>query len=269
MKRALVSTAALLLAAPAGAAGQQGSELTVDCAFSHRAPDDPIVHPKHPGDSHSHDFFGNRSTDSRSTATRLRRGRTNCDPRADRSAYWVPTLRSGGRAVKARGVRFYYVIVNADAGAVKAPPTGLRVIAGTYGERRNPGAPRHAWTCTETTAAHFAQIPLCPKGSRLVLRIRFPDCWDGSRLDSPDHQEHMAYHRDGLCPPSHPAAVPQLRFEIRYPIRGGSRVQLSSGPPWTTHGDTINAWDRGEFKRRLARCTFTGSCVEGPLGSGY
>ena len=37
------------------------------CTFSHRLADDPIVRPGQPGASHSHDFFGNRTTNANST----------------------------------------------------------------------------------------------------------------------------------------------------------------------------------------------------------
>jgi hypothetical protein len=75
--------------------------------FSHRVSDDPIVFPGGAAHSHSHDFSGNRSTNSLSTNASLRRSATRCgrddegptwpDPtaRADRSAYWVPTLYDG------------------------------------------------------------------------------------------------------------------------------------------------------------------------------
>lgn len=62
------------------------------CEFSHRAEDDPIVFPERPGASHRHDFIGNRSTDARSTRASLRRSGSLCARRANRSAYWVPTL---------------------------------------------------------------------------------------------------------------------------------------------------------------------------------
>lgn len=55
----------------------------------------------------------------------------------------------------------------------------------------------------------------------LRLAIRFPDCWDGRRLDSPDHRSHMATARrtgatgSRICPRSHPVAVPQLVMKVR------------------------------------------------------
>lgn len=73
----------------------------VRCGFSHRNQDDPIVSPGQPGSSHDHTFFGNRSTDAFSTLASLRAGgRTTCNERADRSAYWAPTLYVAGRAVE-------------------------------------------------------------------------------------------------------------------------------------------------------------------------
>ena len=44
--------------------GPQGNvpQFKVECAWSHAASDDPIVHPGRPGHSHRHDFFGNTAT---------------------------------------------------------------------------------------------------------------------------------------------------------------------------------------------------------------
>jgi Domain of unknown function (DUF1996) len=260
---AAVSLLALALLAPQAAAGaERPFGLSADCSFSHRAPDDPILYPREPGASHSHDFFGNRSTDARSTPEGLRRRATTCDVEADRSAYWVPTLRHRGRSVKPRRARFYYVAVAADPTSVQPLPEGLRVIAGNETERSSARSPRFAWTCSGTNAFDFARIPRCRRGSRLVLRLRFPDCWDGRSTDSPDHRSHMAYGGGSGCPASHPVPVPQLRFEIRYPVRGGRATRLSSGPTWTTHGDFMNAWDPGEFEQRLRACVADESCVD-------
>lgn len=255
-------SAAAALPAPGALAVERPFGLTANCPFSHRAHDDPIVHPRHPGDSHSHEFFGNRSTNAHSTDRSLRRGRTTCDLRADRSAYWVPTLRHRRRPVRPAAARFYYVVVNAQPDSVTSYPPGLRIIAGNEESRSTATTPRYSWTCTGTTVLHAARIPRCPRESRLVLHLRFPDCWDGRRRDSRDHRSHMTYGRDGICPESHPVAVPQLRFEIRYRTRGGRRIQLASGPVWTTHGDFVNVWDPDEFERRLRACIADLSCVE-------
>lgn len=31
----------------------------------------------------------------------------------------------------------------------------------------------------------------CPAG--IMVNVRFPTCWDGKNLDSPDHMSHVAY----------------------------------------------------------------------------
>lgn len=36
----------------------------------------------------------------------------------------------------------------------------------------------------------------CPAG--LMVNVRFPTCWDGKNLDSPDHMSHVAY-RKSIC----------------------------------------------------------------------
>jgi hypothetical protein len=67
-----------LIWAPSPTASAQEEPLNTDpsfgirCDFSHRNSDDPIVHPGNPGAAHSHDFFGNTSTDAFSTLESLR-----------------------------------------------------------------------------------------------------------------------------------------------------------------------------------------------------
>ena len=81
--------------------GPQGTvpQFVVKCAFSHTAPNDPIVHPGMTGMSHSHDFFGNRLTDADSTAASLLGGPTTCNKQSDTAAYWAPTLFDHGQPV--------------------------------------------------------------------------------------------------------------------------------------------------------------------------
>ena len=50
-----------------------------------------------------------------------------------------------------------------------------------------------------------------------------PRCWNGKDLDSPNHQDHVAYPTSGPsnflstgnCPASHPVKIPQLMLEVR------------------------------------------------------
>ena len=71
--------------------------------------------------------------------------------------------------------------------------------------------------------------PTCP-GPTLTIHINFPDCWNGTALDSPDHKSHLAYHNpDGTCPAGFPVPIPRVRVNVHYPTTGGSGVALASG----------------------------------------
>ena len=99
-------------------------------------------------------------------------------------------------------------------------------------------------------------MPTCPdqRGSFLRLHVRFPSCWDGRRLDSPDHKSHMAYAVRGACPSTHPVSVPALAQIYRYPTRGGEGFSLASGGQFSAHADFFNAWNPGALKRLVDGC---------------
>jgi hypothetical protein len=232
-----VAAALALLALPPAA--QAKGEFRADCRLSERAARDPIVHPGMRRAGHLHDFFG------------------RCDPAADRSLYWVPTLFAGrGRArpLTPSAVTVYYTVEEELAGELRPFPPGLKMIAGTARERgRVPGAP-NVWSCLGGGPSSTTFVR-CPPGGALELILNFPDCWDGRRTDSPDHQSHMAYSAAGACPSSHPVAVPQVQFKIRWPTRGGRRrVRLASGPGYSAHGDFVNRWEPAALQRRIDDC---------------
>jgi len=84
--------------------------------------------------------------------------------------------------------------------------------------------------------------------------VRFPDCWNGRTLDSPDHKRHMAYRVAGRCPRTHPVALPELRVELRYPARGGPQFRVASGPGPSAHSDFFNAWVPSAISHLVATC---------------
>jgi uncharacterized protein DUF1996 len=103
-------------------------------------------------------------------------------------------------------------------------------------------------------------VPSCAADMGLVAMIRFPDCWDGSGVDSPDHKSHMAYSsysrelKRRACPASHRVAVPALTLNVRYPTAGGDQVDLASGPAYTMHADFFNAWDDAALADLVNQC---------------
>lgn len=237
--------------------GPQGRvpQFLVECGFSHAAPDDPIVHPGHSGRSHQHVFFGNTTTDADSTAETLATGGTTCDQQLDLASYWAPALLDGGEMVTPTGaVAYYRPGVGIDPTTVEPYPHGLAMIGGDQVAAEPQPLDVVAWSCG-TGSVRSATPPTCPEERPLRMAVSFPDCWDGERLDSPDHVAHMARSEDGACPRSHPVPVPQLLLAISYPVTGdGHDLSLASGSVLTGHADFLNAWDEDKLRTEVEVC---------------
>lgn len=230
-----------------------GVEFVVVCRFSHRAPDDPIVFPRQPQLSHDHTFFGSVSTDAFSTPSTLRGTPTSCLHAEDSAAYWAPTLIADGRAVTPVLATVYYR--RRTVAKVRPFPPGLQIVAGDAYATAPQDQGVVFWSCDDgADAARSTTAPTCAAPKSLHLHVRFPDCWDGRRRDSPDHKQHMAYSARGACPGTHPVAVPSLSLVIRYPVAGGPGVELSSRGQLTGHADFVNSWDQRALERRVATC---------------
>jgi Domain of unknown function (DUF1996) len=225
----------------------------VACAFSHRNQDDPIVYPRQRGRSHDHTFFGNTSTNAFSTPASLRAaGRTTCRHPGDTAAYWAPTLFVRGRAVEPLGAVAFYV--RRTFGRVRPFPAGLRVIAGDAAAQKPQSRRVTYWSCGRRDPA-TSRLPTCsaPWRSGLRLTVNFPNCWDGRRLDTPDHKSHMAYSRSGRCPSSHPDEVPAISLVIHYGVAGGPDAEIASGGDFSAHADFVNAWDQRSLAALVER----------------
>ena len=242
--------------APVGPAPTGKGEIRVTCSFSHRLPDDPIVFPAQPGRSHSHDFFGNTSTDANSTTASLDTASTNCDPISDRSAYWVPSLIVDGEAVAPDRVTIYYTSDLADPRYTVAPPVGLQMIAGSARDEFRDDIGVAKWSCLGDPLSG-ANVVVCPEGSQLELLLRFADCWDGVHLNFSFAVAHMAYSTAGACPDTHPVPIPRIEFKLRYPTRGAGAT-LASGSGFSAHGDVWNLWEPDELQQRIETCLWAG-----------
>ncbi len=225
--------------------GQTGMFLS-HCVFSHRAPSDPIVHPKMTG-SHSHDFFGNLTTNADSTTSSLQNQGTSCQVLGDTAAYWVPTLYANGTAIEAADSLSYYRTYS--SGSIATMPIGLKIVAG--------GADHVRWTCfSHGMGSALANSPRpCRSDERVAMGVTFPECWNGSALDSADHRSHMAYAVDHVCPNGFPTVVPRLALWILYkPFQKGSTLSFSSGGVETAHADFFNAWDKNVQQKLHTYC---------------
>jgi hypothetical protein len=241
---------------PASSLGQlQGVNFVGACRFSHMLMDDPIVFPGRPGASHHHTFVGNTTTNASSTLRSLRAGSTTCRRQGETAAYWMPTLLVNGRAVEPRGATIYYRRRTLDS--VRPFPPGFKMIAGDSHAVTPQDLRITYWNCGAMTGIPpSSSVPTCPndRAASLRLHVNFPNCWDGKSLDSADHQSHMAYSRRGMCPASHPVALPAISLIFRYPITGGAGVSLASGGQYSGHGDFFNAWRQGELASLVHGC---------------
>jgi hypothetical protein len=238
-------------------AGAQGADpqFVVECAYSHAAADDPIVHPGMPDASHLHVFFGNVTTDANSNLASLNAGDTTCDQRLDRAAYWAPALLDGGRLVPpVKSTAYYRAGVGIDPTIVQPYPAGLAVVAGNAAATAAQPISVVAWSCG-AGSERVAMPPSCPDNRFLRLIVTFPDCWDGVNLDSANHVDHVAYSSGGRCAASHPVPIPQLQFAVEYdhagPVDG---LELASGGLLTGHADFLNAWDPAKLATEVRSC---------------
>jgi Domain of unknown function (DUF1996) len=266
------------------------------CLPSHMAKDDPIVKPGAPGASHLHTFFGNTAVNASTTSQSLRTiGNSTCRGGiVNRSGYWVPSIidTATGAAINPVEMIVYYKsgYQGVLPSSIVAPPAGLRMISGTAaatsptaGEAYNRPA---NWVCNPATdPTQHAGIPTsCGAGSTLGMMIRFPQCWDGINLDSPDHKSHMAwptwgpeFGKNGAgCPATHPVALPEITFNVYFlvPPGGASNWRLasdmySSGPGgYSLHADWWNGWDPAIMNVWIANCVRGSDCSTDFLGDG-
>jgi hypothetical protein len=240
----------------------RGQNFFSNCYFSHISPDDPIVYPNQPGVSHSHTFFGAKTTNASSTLKSLVASATTCRRSADTAAYWVPTLYANGAVVKATKGSAYFVL---HAREMHAFPAGLKMVAGDAHARAPQSLDVVYWSCSKHEGARWTSPHACTDvdtgfgaGGRSLLQldVLFPDCWDGRHLDSPDHRSHMAYSRNWTCPRSHPVKVPRLRFIVTYPTQDPKGLSLASGGIYSGHADYFNAWHERALKRLVADCFY-------------
>jgi hypothetical protein len=278
----LIGTLVLLAAVAlplqrATALRQSQAVFSVKCNLSHRAADDPIVFPGLAGRSHLHDFFGNVSVDANSTTASLARAASTClkgMDEVDKAAYWTPALLHNGRPVTGSAdelrIDAYYAVLDKPL-PLRPMPVGLRMVAGDARARSAQPTDVVHYNCLRypqggQVTRSSATMPSCPPGSYLSARIEFPSCWDGTNLDSPDHQSHMAYPTRQACPLTHPVELPALSIRLRWKSARGlpsSQLSLSSGGQQSMHADFWNVWSPSVMRWLVDNClNATRNCTD-------
>jgi hypothetical protein len=272
----MLAVLALVLAAPAAQASATSGQFTVRCALSHAAAVDPIVMFGMTGMGHSHDFFGNRSTNQSSTHDTLRGSRaTTCNRATDTSAYWAPSVFQRGKLVQPENMRVYYRTGGITGTSIRAFPTGLKLLAGSAKATAATKQPISvaSWACTipgggqAGDEVEVQDIPATCNGQPLRVKIVLPQCWDGKNLDSPDHKSHMAYAVSRKCPATHPVILPQVTMTVRYWVKDTGGITLASGGQHSIHADLFAAWQPGEQEKLVRNCIHSGvNCGETGTG---
>lgn len=254
---ALALVALVLAATPAsGARSDVESDAGVFdtiCEFSHTLKDDPLLYPRKPGQSHVHDFYGNRLTDAYATGeSLLSAGKTDheittCRDAADFSGYWTPALYRDDEKVDPFHAHAYYR--NATPDDAVPFPVGFGMIAGDP-HAMEPNEHVY-WRCTEPPF-HFSRtkVPDCENGDIFGV-VTFPRCWNGVDLFKAD-QSHVSY---APCRPPYVVRLPAIIFSVRFPSDHQQHdYRLASGDPMTLHADFFNAWSPKALTLLVTKC---------------
>ncbi len=244
----------------------KAAEFDVLCDHHDTLKIDPIVAPGQPGNSHSHEFFGNRSVSASSTPDSLRDNPdTTCgQDGADLSSYWAPSLFQHGQRVPVERMAAYYTSNRKDNLSIEPFDPNLVMIAGNKHATEAQSMTVVSWNCGKGTP-HSAELPVCENGG-LTLHVHFPDCWSGA-VDSLDHMSHMAYAvpvprgngkkycENGWTP------VPRLILRFQYASTGaGGGFEFASKGIHSGHADFMNGWVGDELRDRVQRCINVPRC---------
>lgn len=147
------------------------------------------------------------------------------------------TGASGGQTV-------YYL----SSGKVTALKPGFRMTVGDpsfrTAQQLNAKYRFMDYTCLDspmTRGGATTNFPNKQCRAGIMVSIRFPTCWDGKNIDSPDHQSHVAYPRGAACPATHPVAIPQVFYETYWDTRPFNDRSL-----WPADGSQPFVWSFGD-----------------------
>ncbi|CZR55814.1 uncharacterized protein PAC_05702 [Phialocephala subalpina] len=267
-----------------------GDFWTVNCGVLSSQRSDPIISPGIPS-GHVHAISGgtafNRTMVGADSASKGKA--TTCDKFTDHSNYWAPQLynrMNDGmfQLVPYSGANMYYkrYTCSYQAGVQYCPrpadakpfPSGLRMVAGDP-QRRTQNTSDQTNQAILYETGNSGEVYGFPKRllGDLSLHVRFPSCWDGVNVDSPDHKSHMAYPdptkgdtAGGMCPSTHPVALLHIGAEFGFDT-GSLGIVDSSTLVWSM-GDTTGYGGHGDFIQGWQNLTALGESFDNCEGTG-
>jgi hypothetical protein len=268
---------------------------------------DPVVYNGQQGVSHPHQYFGNTWTpyhpEANYALARAHGGTTSgnlTDERypQNRSSYWFPPLMDivKGYTVKPHGNLYYkrywlgssHCHTPLGAGSCVEVPHGLRMVAGfNFSTHSFPAFDNYSWTGggyvgPDMQSAINAAFTSSGLGAPILLSMSFPQCWNGTLVDTPNHRSHMDFphYGDGnQCPEDHPYRIAEISVQIFYNINQDAlngewrltsdSMEHGSTPGSTAHWDYFEAWDPDTAHEFHTGCEDVWiSCSDGDLGDG-